>query len=109
MTEELRQEFYNRYRFNERHPERNEKIRREFWYYSEIVDRASRRKCVLSLARKYNLHPSRIYKIVHHQPVSKRQISRAELLEELLPGLNALFGLEYAEYGEESKEAGNKE
>jgi hypothetical protein len=31
-------------------------------------------------------------------------ISRAQLLKELLPGLNALFGLEYARYGEESKE-----
>ena len=28
-------------------------------------------------------------------------ISRAQLLKELLPGLNALFGLEYARYGEE--------
>ena len=28
-------------------------------------------------------------------------ISRAQLLKELLPGLNALFGLEYAKYGEE--------
>jgi hypothetical protein len=31
-------------------------------------------------------------------------ISRAQLLKELLPGLNALFGLEYARYGEEYKE-----
>jgi hypothetical protein len=31
-------------------------------------------------------------------------ISRAQLLKELLPGLNALFGLEYAQYGEEHKE-----
>ena len=31
-------------------------------------------------------------------------ISRAQLLKELLPGLNALFGLEYKRYGEESKE-----
>jgi len=31
-------------------------------------------------------------------------ISRAQLLKELLPGLNALFGLEYARYGEEHKE-----
>ena len=31
-------------------------------------------------------------------------ISRAQLLKELLPGLNALFGLEYAKYGEEHKE-----
>ena len=31
-------------------------------------------------------------------------ISRAQLLKELLPGLNALFGLEYATYGEEHKE-----
>ena len=31
-------------------------------------------------------------------------ISRAQLLKELLPGLNALFGLEYARYGEETKE-----
>jgi hypothetical protein len=31
-------------------------------------------------------------------------ISRAQLLKELLPGLNALFGLEYASYGEEHKE-----
>ena len=31
-------------------------------------------------------------------------ISRAQLLKELLPGLNALFGLEYERYGEEHKE-----
>jgi len=31
-------------------------------------------------------------------------ISRAQLLKELLPGLNALFGVEYARYGEEHKE-----
>jgi len=31
-------------------------------------------------------------------------ISRAQLLKQLLPGLNALFGLEYARYGEEHKE-----
>ena len=31
-------------------------------------------------------------------------ISRAQLLKELLPGLNALFGMEYASYGEEHKE-----
>jgi len=31
-------------------------------------------------------------------------ISRAQLLKELLPCLNALFGLEYARYGEEHKE-----
>ena len=31
-------------------------------------------------------------------------ISRAQLLKELLPGLNALFGLDYAKYGEEHKE-----
>jgi hypothetical protein len=31
-------------------------------------------------------------------------ISRSQLLKELLPGLNALFGLEYSRYGEEHKE-----
>jgi len=31
-------------------------------------------------------------------------ISRAQLLKELLPGLNALFGLEYAKYAEEHNE-----
>jgi len=31
-------------------------------------------------------------------------ISRSQMLKELLPGLNALFGLEYAKYGEEHKE-----
>ena len=31
-------------------------------------------------------------------------ISRAQLLKELLPGLNALFRMEYARYGEEHKE-----
>ena len=31
-------------------------------------------------------------------------ISRSQLLKELLPGLNALFGLEYKRYGEEHKE-----
>lgn len=31
-------------------------------------------------------------------------ISRAQLLKELLPGLNALFGLEYKSYGDEWKE-----
>ncbi len=31
-------------------------------------------------------------------------ISRAQMLKELIPGLNALWGLEYARYGEEHKE-----
>ena len=31
-------------------------------------------------------------------------ISRSQLLKELLPGLNALFGLEYARYGQEHTE-----
>ena len=31
-------------------------------------------------------------------------ISRAQLLKELLPGLNALFGMEYKRYGEEHRE-----
>lgn len=31
-------------------------------------------------------------------------ISRAQLLKELLPGLNALFGMEYKRYGEEHKD-----
>ena len=31
-------------------------------------------------------------------------ISRAQLAKELEPGLNALFGLEYAKYGDESRE-----
>ena len=31
-------------------------------------------------------------------------ISRAQQLKQLLPGLNALFGLEYNSYGEEHKE-----
>jgi len=31
-------------------------------------------------------------------------ISRAQLLKELLPGLNALFGMEYSRYGEQHKE-----
>ena len=31
-------------------------------------------------------------------------ISRAQLLKELLPGLNALFGMEYGRYGEQHKE-----
>ena len=31
-------------------------------------------------------------------------ISRSQLLKELLPGLNALFGMEYARYGQEHKE-----
>ena len=31
-------------------------------------------------------------------------ISRAQLLKELLPGLNALFGLSYASYDQEHKE-----
>ena len=31
-------------------------------------------------------------------------ISRAQLLKELLPGLNALFGLEYSRYGQEHEE-----
>ena len=31
-------------------------------------------------------------------------ISRAQMMKELLPGLNALFGLEYSSYDEEHKE-----
>lgn len=35
-------------------------------------------------------------------------ISRAQLLKELLPGLNELFGMEYAKYGEELKDTYNE-
>jgi hypothetical protein len=35
-------------------------------------------------------------------------ISRAQLLKELLPGLNDLFGKEYAKYSEEIKEKYNE-
>lgn len=35
-------------------------------------------------------------------------ISRAQLLKELLPGLNQLFGQEYAKYSEEIKEKYNE-
>ena len=35
-------------------------------------------------------------------------ISRAELLKELLPGLNQLFGQEYAKYTEENKDKFNE-
>tara|TARA_R110000822_G_scaffold17829_2_gene59545 strand:- start:1134 stop:1475 length:342 start_codon:yes stop_codon:yes gene_type:complete len=87
--------------FRERHPNRNERIRREFWYEAEIVDRASRRKCVLSLACKYNLHPSRIYKIVGRKPTGR--VLREDLLKELLPSLNALFGMEYEKPLQETK------
>ena len=31
-------------------------------------------------------------------------ISRSQMVKELLPGLNALFGMEYGRYGEEHKE-----
>ena len=82
--------------FRERHPNRNESIRREFWYEAEIVDRASRRKCVLSLACKYNLHPSRIYKIVGEKPKGRR-VLQEDLLKELL------FGIEYEKPLQETK------
>ena len=36
-------------------------------------------------------------------------ISRAQLLKELLPGLNALFGMEYKTYGEQHKEISETE
>jgi len=36
-------------------------------------------------------------------------ISRAQLLKELLPGLNALFGMEYAKYGEQHTQIFEKE
>lgn len=36
-------------------------------------------------------------------------ISRAQMVKELLPGLNALFGMEYARYGEEHKEVFEEE
>ncbi len=35
------------------------------------------------------------------RPRRRFRIARTKLLELLLPGLNALFGLEYAKYGEE--------
>jgi hypothetical protein len=35
-------------------------------------------------------------------------ISREQLLKELLPGLNALFGMEYAKYSEEIKDKFNE-
>lgn len=37
-----------------------------------------------------------------------KRLTRAQLLKELLPGLNALFGMEYAKYGEELKDTYNE-
>jgi len=37
-----------------------------------------------------------------------KRLTRAQLLKELLPGLNALFGMEYAKYGEEHKDEINE-
>jgi hypothetical protein len=36
-------------------------------------------------------------------------ISRSELLKELLPGLNELFGIEYRKYGDERRYDRNKQ
>jgi hypothetical protein len=95
MTKARHQEFY------ERHPNRNERIRREFWRDAEDLNRGSRRKLVLHLAHMYRLHPSGINKIVVRKPTGR--VLREDLLKSLLPGLNALFGTEYAKYGEEHK------
>jgi|TARA_R110000744_G_scaffold65098_3_gene133778 hypothetical protein len=95
MTKAGYQEFY------ERHSNRNERIRREFWRGAEDLNRGSRRKLVLHLAHMYRLHPSGINKIVVHKPTGR--MLREDLLKELLPGLDALFSSEYAKYGEEHK------
>lgn len=104
MTDETDRGFY------ERHPKRNEKIRREFWYgVQEHPGYGVRvRQSVRSLAWKYDLSHSRIYEIVRHQPITRMGITRAELLVALLPGLNALFGWDY-EYGEGQGDDGEED
>ena len=91
MTKAMQQEFY------ERHADRNENIRREFWRGAGAYrNRTGRRKLILCLSHRWGLHPSGINRIVAHKPTWR--ITRADLLKELLPGLNALFGAEYEKY-----------
>ena len=88
MKKAMQQEFY------ERHADRNENIRREFWRGAGAYrNRTGRRKLILCLSHRWGLHPSGINRIVAHKPTWR--ITRADLLKELLPGLNALFGAEY--------------
>ena len=91
MTKVMGQDFY------ERRANRNENIRREFWRGAGAYrNRTGRRKLILCLSHRWRLHPSGVNRIVAHKPTWG--ITREDLLKELLPGLNALFGAEYEKY-----------
>jgi|TARA_R110000868_G_scaffold99778_3_gene274512 hypothetical protein len=91
MTKATHKKFY------ERRANRNENIRREFWREAgAYLNRTYRRKLVLRLSHRWGLHPSGINRIVVRKPTWRT--TREDLLKELLPGLNALFGVEYEKY-----------
>jgi len=66
--------------------QRNNRMR---WLYSEGATNAE-------LASLYDMSTRNACRITAHPP----KLDRARLLKELLPGLNALFGLEYEEHKE---------
>jgi len=70
---------------------RNNRMR---WLYSEGVTHAE-------LASLYGMSTRNACRITAQAPP---KLDRARLLKELLPGLNALFGLEYSKYETEHNE-----
>ena len=68
--------------------QRNNRMR---WLYSEGVTHAE-------LASLYDMSTRNARRITAQAPP---KLDRARLLKELLPGLNALFGLEYEKHKEE--------
>ena len=66
--------------------QRNNRMR---WLYSEGATNAE-------LASLYDMSTRNACRITAHPP----KLDRARLLKELLPGLNALFGLEYEKHKE---------
>ena len=74
---------------------RNNRMR---WLYSEGVTHKE-------LARLYDMSTRNACRITAQAPP---KLDRAWLLKELLPGLNALFGLEYSKYETEHNETYRK-
>lgn len=79
-----------------------------------IIFDAQGRALRLNLVEDFKpLRPIVFSRVVQHYILTQEDleykgagIPRAQLLKELLPGLNKLFQIEYARYGQEKKDAG---
>lgn len=68
------------------------------WFYTDEWG-------VKELADEFDMSVRLVRKILSKESIPA-QLTRAQVLKELLPGLNALFGLEYSEFESEHSQPG---